>query len=66
MWQSDRGGDLYVQNSTGPIVMNGMVVAGSTCQVAGHGCYVTGHDARNGEVDAANEGNVMYVFALPE
>ena len=55
MWQSNRGGDLFVANSTGPIVANGMVVAGSTCQVAGHGCYVTGHDARNGEELWRNE-----------
>ena len=48
-WQSNRGGNLFVQNSSGPIVMNGMVVAGSTCQVASFGCYVTGHDATNGE-----------------
>jgi alcohol dehydrogenase (cytochrome c) len=37
------------------IVANGMVVAGSTCQVAGFGCYVTGHDARNGEELWRNE-----------
>ena len=55
VWQSNRGGDLYVQNSSGPIVANGMVVAGSTCQVAGHGCYVTGHDVRNGEELWRNE-----------
>ena len=55
VWQSNRGGDLFVANSTGPIVANGMVVAGSTCQVAGHGCYVTGHDARNGEELWRNE-----------
>jgi alcohol dehydrogenase (cytochrome c) len=48
-WQTDRGGDLYVSNSSGPIVANGVVVAGSTCQYAGHGCYVTGHDARTGK-----------------
>ena len=48
-WQTDRGGDFYVSNSTGPIVANGVVVAGSTCQVAGHGCYVTGHDAKTGK-----------------
>ena len=47
VWQTDRGGGLYVSNSTGPIVANGVVVAGSTCQVAGYGCYVTGHDARD-------------------
>jgi alcohol dehydrogenase (cytochrome c) len=49
VWQSNRGGDLLVQNSSGPLVANGMVIAGSTCQVAGFGCYVTGHDVRNGE-----------------
>ena len=41
-WQTNRGGDFFVSNSMGPIVANGVVVAGSTCQVAGHGCYVTG------------------------
>jgi len=55
VWQSNRGGDLYVQNSSGPLVANGMVIAGSTCQVASHGCYVTGHDARNGEELWRNE-----------
>jgi alcohol dehydrogenase (cytochrome c) len=55
MWQNDRGGNLYVGNSSGPIVANGMVVAGSTCQVAAFGCYVTGHDARNGEELWRNE-----------
>jgi alcohol dehydrogenase (cytochrome c) len=48
-WQIDRGGDFYVSNSTGPIVANGVVVAGSTCQVAPHGCYVTGHDVKTGK-----------------
>jgi alcohol dehydrogenase (cytochrome c) len=48
-WQTDRGGDFFVSNSMGPIVANGVVVAGSTCQVAGHGCYVTGHDAMTGK-----------------
>ena len=36
VWQTDRGGDLFVSNSSGPIVANGVVVAGSTCQVAGY------------------------------
>jgi alcohol dehydrogenase (cytochrome c) len=45
-WQTNRGGDYYVSNSTGPVVVDGIVIAGSTCQVAGFGCYVTGHDAR--------------------
>jgi len=48
-WQTNRGGDFYVSNSSGPIVVGGIVVAGSTCQVAPHGCYVTGHDAKTGE-----------------
>ncbi|OFW01697.1 MAG: ATP-binding protein [Acidobacteria bacterium RIFCSPLOWO2_02_FULL_68_18] len=48
VWETDRGGDLYVSNSSGPVVANGVVVAGSTCQYAGFGCYVTGHDARTG------------------
>ena len=48
-WQADRGGDFYVSNSSGPIVANGVVVAGSTCQVAPHGCYVTGHDVKTGK-----------------
>ncbi len=55
VWQTDRGGDLYVSNSTGPIVANGVVVAGSTCQRAGHGCYVTGHDATTGRELWRNE-----------
>jgi alcohol dehydrogenase (cytochrome c) len=49
VWETDRGGDLYVSNSSGPLVANGVVVAGSTCQYAGFGCYVTGHDARTGK-----------------
>jgi len=48
VWQTNRGGNLFVSNSSGPIVANGVVVAGSTCQVAGFGCYVTGHDAKTG------------------
>jgi alcohol dehydrogenase (cytochrome c) len=48
-WETDRGGDLYVSNSSGPIVANGVVMAGSTCQYSGYGCYVTGHDARTGK-----------------
>jgi alcohol dehydrogenase (cytochrome c) len=49
VWEANRGGDLFVSNSSGPIVANGVVVAGSTCQVAGFGCYVTGHDAATGK-----------------
>jgi alcohol dehydrogenase (cytochrome c) len=55
VWQNGRGGGLYVSNSTGPIVVNGVVISGSTCQVAGHGCYVTGHDAKTGRQLWRNE-----------
>lgn len=55
VWESKRGGDLYVQNSSGPIVANGIVVAGSTCQIAAFGCYVTGHDVRTGQELWRNE-----------
>src|SRR5216684_2160450 len=55
VWQTDRGGDLDVSNSSGPIVANGVVVAGSTCQYSSHGCYVTGHDARTGRELWRNE-----------
>ena len=54
-WQNGRGGDFFVSNSTGPIVANGVVLSGSTCQVAGHGCYVTGHDAKTGQQLWRNE-----------
>jgi alcohol dehydrogenase (cytochrome c) len=49
VWQTNRGGDYYASNSSGPIVVDGVVIAGSTCQLAGFGCFVTGHDARTGE-----------------
>jgi alcohol dehydrogenase (cytochrome c) len=49
VWETDRGGDLFVSNSSGPIVANGVVLAGSTCQYSGFGCYVTGHDAKTGK-----------------
>ena len=55
VWQTDRGGDLYVSNSSGPIVANGVVIAGSTCQYSSKGCYVTGHDARTGRELWRNE-----------
>src|SRR5437660_1479134 len=55
VWQTDRGGDLYISNSSGPIVANGVVIAGSTCQYSGNGCYVTGHDARTGKELWRNE-----------
>jgi alcohol dehydrogenase (cytochrome c) len=49
LWEFNRGGDLYVTNTTGPIVVDGVVIAGSNCQEAAHGCYVTGNDARTGK-----------------
>jgi alcohol dehydrogenase (cytochrome c) len=49
LWEVDRGGDLHVTNTTGPIVVNGVLLAGSNCQEAAHGCYVTGHDAQTGK-----------------
>lgn len=49
-WETDRGqGDEGITNSTGPIVANGVVIAGSTCQYSPFGCYTTGHDVANGE-----------------
>jgi alcohol dehydrogenase (cytochrome c) len=48
-WETDRGDADLITNSAGPIIANGVVVAGSTCQFAGRGCYVTGHDADSGE-----------------
>lgn len=49
LWEVNRGGDLSVTNTTGPIVVNGVLIAGSNCQEAAHGCYVTGHDAETGK-----------------
>ena len=48
-WETSRGEDGFVTNTTGPIVVDGVVIAGSTCQEAPFGCYVTGHDARTGK-----------------
>ena len=48
-WQTNRGGTWLISNSSGPIVANGVVIAGSTCQYSAEGCYVTGHDAKTGK-----------------
>ena len=48
LWEVNRGGDLNITNTTGPIVVNGVVIAGSNCQEAAQGCYVTGNDAQTG------------------
>ena len=49
VWATDRGGELFATNTNGPIVINGVVVAGATCQEAPFGCPVTGHDAKTGK-----------------
>ncbi len=48
-WETPRGEADLIGNSSGPIIADGVVIAGSTCQFAGFGCYVTGHDASSGE-----------------
>ncbi|MCW5717613.1 MAG: PQQ-binding-like beta-propeller repeat protein [Chitinophagaceae bacterium] len=55
LWDTPTGGDGYAGNSSGPIVVNGIVITGSTCQVAEFGCWVTGHDAATGEELWRNE-----------
>ena len=55
VWQTDRGGAWLISNSTGPIVADGVVIAGSTCQYSAQGCYVTGHDAKTGRELWRNE-----------
>ena len=54
VWQTDRGGTFFTTNSSGPIVANGVVVAGSTTNNYGGG-YVTGHDAETGRELWRNE-----------
>jgi alcohol dehydrogenase (cytochrome c) len=49
VWEVNRGGDLYATNTTGPIVVDGVVIAGASCQIAAFGCYVTGNDAETGK-----------------
>jgi alcohol dehydrogenase (cytochrome c) len=49
VWDTDRGGGLYATNTNGPIVVDGVVITGATCQEAAFGCYVTGHDAETGK-----------------
>jgi len=55
VWETPRGGDGYATNTSGPIVVDGIVIAGANCQVAPFGCYVTGHDAETGEELWRNE-----------
>ncbi len=49
VWEVNRGGDLMATNTSGPIVVNGVVIAGSNCQEAPFGCFVTGNDAQTGK-----------------
>jgi alcohol dehydrogenase (cytochrome c) len=49
-WEVDRGqGTDLVSNTSGPVVANGVIIAGSTCQYSAFGCFVSGHDAETGE-----------------
>ncbi|MGZ9810202.1 outer membrane protein assembly factor BamB family protein [Pseudoroseicyclus sp. H15] len=55
-WEIDRGqGTEMVSNTSGPIVANGVVVLGSTCQFSPFGCFITGHDSETGEELWRNE-----------
>lgn len=55
LWEVNRGSDGHVASSAGPMVANGVVIVGSTCQSAPFGCYVTGHDIETGEELWRNE-----------
>ena len=54
-WEVNRGGAPHITNTSGPIVVNGVVIAGSNCQEAAQGCYVTGNDAQTGKELWRNE-----------
>jgi len=54
-WEFSRGGDGYVANTSGPIIANGILIAGGSCQNAPFGCYVTGHDITTGKELWRNE-----------
>jgi alcohol dehydrogenase (cytochrome c) len=55
VWEVFRGGDGYVANTSGPIIANGILVAGGSCQNAPFGCYVTGHNITTGKELWRNE-----------
>src|SRR3569833_2451273 len=59
LWEFNRGGDLHVTNTTGPIVVNGVVIAGSNCQEAAQGCYVTGNNATTNKKKKHNTKNTI-------
>ncbi len=48
-WEASRGTDGYVANTSGPIIANGILIAGGSCQNAPFGCYVTGHNITTGK-----------------
>jgi alcohol dehydrogenase (cytochrome c) len=54
-WDVSRGTDGYVANTSGPIIANGYLIAGGSCQNAPFGCYVTGHDITTGKELWRNE-----------
>ena len=54
-WEASRGTDGYVANTSGPIIANGIVIAGGSCQNAPFGCYVTGHNIATGKELWRNE-----------
>jgi alcohol dehydrogenase (cytochrome c) len=54
-WESSRGTDGFVANTSGPIIANGILIAGGSCQNAAFGCYVTGHNITTGKELWRNE-----------
>ena len=57
IWETFRGRDGYVANTSGPIIANGILIAGGSCQNAPYGCYVTGHDITTGRAVVAQRGD---------
>jgi alcohol dehydrogenase (cytochrome c) len=49
LWRTPRGGNGYITNSSGPIVVNNVVIAGCMTQSGPTPCEVTGHDAETGK-----------------
>ncbi len=54
-WEAPRGTDGFVANTSGPIIANGILIAGGSCQNAPFGCYVTGHNIATGKELWRNE-----------
>ena len=54
-WETIRGTDGYVANTSGPVIANGVLIAGGSCQNAPFGCYVTGHSLATGKELWRNE-----------